>query len=238
MRGRQRHLNPRDAGASLALDSRFIVGISDGAAITAVSDRAGNTATVTSGSGVTYETGSINGEPAIQFAPAGGFKFRAPVSVTSNALTILAVSAKTENAAGVDDDFSRAWGLSNGGGDDYNNTNGVTAYYTGAPSLNVYRNSADIASRSIAYAVPHISAFRLSGTSVTWSLNGSATAGTTSATALNADEIGIGGQLSSATNSRLNGFIAQVILIPLAVADALRKRLEHAAALSFKIPCN
>jgi hypothetical protein len=239
MRGRQRHFNARDAGSTVALDARFITGFADGAAIASVVDRAGTTVTRTTGTGVTYETNEINGQPAIGFDPSGSFRFRAPVSITSNALTIIAISSKTGNAAGVADDFSRIWSLSNSGAADFNTTNGGIAYYnTSDPSADVFRNFAGVASRAITYAVAHLTSFRLSGSNVDWALNGAATTGTTSATALNANEIGIGAPINTSTlDSFLNGFIGLLIVIPVAVSDSLRKRLEHAAALSFKIPC-
>ena len=68
MRGRQRHFNPRDAGATLALDARFVFGKSNNDELETWPGRAGADATQTeAGKKPVYQTAKINGQPTVFF---------------------------------------------------------------------------------------------------------------------------------------------------------------------------
>jgi hypothetical protein len=69
MRARHRHLNPGDAGASVAYDSRYKFSVADGASIATWQDRTRNNINATTGATEqpTYETNELNGNPAIKF---------------------------------------------------------------------------------------------------------------------------------------------------------------------------
>ena len=70
MRARQRHLNPRAAGATLVLDARLITGLSDGTGVQTWSDVSGggNDATqATSGLRPLYKTAVQGGQPGLLF---------------------------------------------------------------------------------------------------------------------------------------------------------------------------
>jgi hypothetical protein len=70
MRARHRHLNPGNAGASAAYDSRFGFSVADGTAISTWEDRTSNNndaSQATAANQPTYETNEVNGQPAIKF---------------------------------------------------------------------------------------------------------------------------------------------------------------------------
>lgn len=69
MHRRVRHLNPAQCGARIALDARFITGVSDGAALDTWASRppATATATQTGSARPTYNTAIVNGRPAVTF---------------------------------------------------------------------------------------------------------------------------------------------------------------------------
>jgi hypothetical protein len=71
MRARQRHLNPRSAGATVVFDARYITGLSDGGNVSSWSDRSGNANNATTGSNYpTYETNEQAGNPVVRFVAA------------------------------------------------------------------------------------------------------------------------------------------------------------------------
>ncbi len=70
MRARQRHLNPKSAGANLVLDARFITGLSDGTGVETWADVSGNGYNATqsvSGNRPLYRTAIQGGQPGILF---------------------------------------------------------------------------------------------------------------------------------------------------------------------------
>ena len=69
MRARHRHFNPAHAGAKMVLDSRFIGGLNDGDAVTTWSDRSSNGNDVTSSGTArpSYQTAELGGQPSVRF---------------------------------------------------------------------------------------------------------------------------------------------------------------------------
>ena len=71
MRARQRHLNPKAAGASVVFDSRYITGLSDGDNVSSWNDRSGNANNATTASNYpTYETDGQGGNSVVRFVMA------------------------------------------------------------------------------------------------------------------------------------------------------------------------
>jgi hypothetical protein len=244
MRARHRHFNPRDAEALVALDSRYGFTLSDGDPVSTWEDRTNNNndATQTSTARPTYETRELGGQPVITFDGSNDQMSVATLStaITSNALTLLTVSNKF--AAGTSaNEFSRVISLSNGAAQDFNNTNSLLIDQTqgNTGDLQVFRNSASVTINAGDYAATYIYSTVLDGTAVTSRSNSTGTqTGATSATPLNANRLTIGGVPFASNDSRMNGNIPMVTIIRAVVTNALRKRLEHAAAFSFKIACN
>jgi len=70
MRARQRHLNPKAAGATLVLDARYIDGVSDGSGVSSWSDRSGNGYNATQATGANQPLYKVNvqgGQPGLLF---------------------------------------------------------------------------------------------------------------------------------------------------------------------------
>lgn len=70
MHRRVRHLNPAQCGAQIALDARFITGVSDGAALSSWSSRSVASIGATQSTPAqqpTFRAASINGRPAVEF---------------------------------------------------------------------------------------------------------------------------------------------------------------------------
>jgi hypothetical protein len=87
MRARQRHLNPKAAGAALVLDARYITGLNNNDAVTTWSDRSGNAYDPTQSSSTLkplYKTGQINGNPVVTFDGSNDhMSFNTPLDFTA-----------------------------------------------------------------------------------------------------------------------------------------------------------
>ena len=246
MRARQRHLNPKAAGAYTALDSRFEFSVATGTAISSWVSRTGaNDASQATGANQPkYTTNAINGQPAILFDGAGDHMTIA-TSITSNALSMISVAHKTA-AGGTGQTYSRITGIWNTADSattiaDYGNTNGwIVAYYDRlAGKFYTLRNSIPIADFTRGY-VPVVVSSVLDGSNVTFTNQGVVATGTTSATALNSNEIRFGASpyTGAGQDSSLNGYIAYLVYFMSVLSDSLRRRLERGAGYSFKIACS
>lgn len=249
MRARHRHFNPKAAGAVLALDSRYGFSVANGANIATWDDRSDtNDATDVGQTNrqPTYQTNQLNGQPVIRFdgnataANADELRVVLATSITSNSLSCFSISLKT-NAGRSSTQFSRIFSLSLNDAQDFNNTNSILFDQTEAngADLQIYRNSSQVTNIAANYGEYYLHSFTLNGTAVSSRKFGeTATTGSTSATALNSNRVNIGGVRAFTPDSYLSGDIALITIITAVVSDALRKRLEHAAAFSFKQTCN
>jgi hypothetical protein len=86
MRARQRHLNPKAAGAALVLDARYITGLNNNDAVTTWPDRSGNAYDPTQSTGFqrpVYKTNQISGNPVITFDGSNDYlSFGTPLDFT------------------------------------------------------------------------------------------------------------------------------------------------------------
>lgn len=247
MHRRARHLNPRDAGALVALDTRFGFTVSNGSAVSTWEDRTNNNNDAkqsTTTKQPTYSTNQLNGNPVITFDGTDD-SLRTDTlssSITSNALTFLSISNKTAQGASTAA-YSRVFGLTNGNGDDYNTNDAITLNIgSGAGFLAgdyyLYRSSATITQMAADYNQTCLYSFTLDGANVKSRLNNaSQVTGTTSSVSLNSNRLALA-YLEGNNTGFLNGNLAVITLINSVVSDALWKRLEHATAYSFKLTCN
>lgn len=253
MHRRARHLNPVSAGAMCALDARFLTLANDDA-VSSWTGRAGTTVTpaqATSANQPVFKTNVINGQPALYCDDGGtasNAKFlTASVSLTSNALTTIVVAQKTGNTSRSL--YARVLSTWNTGDSaqhvgDYGNTRGVVAsslsnvtYGGFNPCATAYRNNALITAAAYTVGEAIIIGFVLDGGSTVFSANGVASTGTTSSTALNSNQLRIGAAPFLADSNML-GHIMRVDVIPAVISAPLRRRLEQAAARSFKLQCS
>jgi len=241
MRARHRHFNPRDAGATAAFDARYGIAVADNTAVDTWSNRVGsNDATQTdSAKRPTYKaTGGNANSPALLFDPTSGnvanndFLSHSIAALGAPSL-MMAVAIRTGGNAFAPiaafmppntSNYSIIYSTGYGTG----SVNwGAGSVNSGQSILNTWR---------ILSAKPASTATSNSGTTV-W------TDGANEATATGSryggdanDRRKIGHD--TAGGEFLNGSVSQVIAIPADVGNPLRKRLEHAAAYSFKISCN
>jgi hypothetical protein len=239
MRARHRHLNQRDAGATLVLDSRRISGLSDGNAVSQWDDASRSGWNVTQATGALqplYKTAIKGGQPVVRFdgenaTNAGDRLISSSVSAaqTFSALIVFQLFSADTNGAVIFDSFSNVACVfyTGTGGDNPNNF--AFAAGGGTPS---------VASRNNIW---NIAACQFSGATSFGSFNGTKTTVSTTIGSNSLTGISIGnlrGTPPIATNYSFNGDMALIAIISTALADPLRKRLEHAAAYSFKISCN
>lgn len=241
MRARHRHFNARDIGAEIVLDARFISGLSSGSALTTWADRSGNDndALRISAGGVLFQESAINGLPAVEFQSSALHRMMVDdFIINQNQLTIFSVSLRPADAPGGTDNYPRIYTLSKSGASDFNTTNGLAMTYELVGEIWAYRNLSLMVSLPFTYNQADVLTFSLDEASALLRVNGSEQSGTTSATALDADEVGIGSPVNPALNdSLLNGFISYFSLVKSVLSNPLKKRLEQSASYSFKIAC-
>lgn len=249
MRARHRHFNPRDAGALVALDSRYGFSLSGGSSVSSWLDRtnnANNADQATAANQPKYETNELNGQPVIRFDGTND-DLRTGIlssSITVNSVTGLSIHKKNSGGTSANN-FSRIISLSLNDNQDFSNTNSfITHHSVPSPynnSIGWFRNSLQVTQIAAAFNTFYLNSFTLDATNIKSRINGGADAtGTTSANALNSNRLTLAAPRFQTPpgDSRLNGDIAMITLIGLVSSTALRRRLEHAAAYSFKLACS
>jgi hypothetical protein len=238
---RSRHLNPGSAGAVIALDSRFISGLSDGDLVGTWIDRSGqgNNATQSGAERPTYETAEQGGNPIVNFDGSVDRMVCASfVSLTSSTIIAAGKSAVTTgndrnifyfgNAGTLSPNFNwigigrnlstQQWVSGN-----YNNPAdrsvvGATLFNTAANIVTGVTNDGGT-NRLFLNSIPE-------GSQPSVAININTSARPT-----------VGRRGTDATGY-WQGQVFSVALYNTSLQPSLRRRLEHATALSFKIPCN
>lgn len=251
MHRRARHLNPRDAGATLALDSRRISGLNDGDRVGSWTDssRSSNTPTQsTVEDRPIYKTAIQGGQPVVRFDGYDALYKQANLS-TVNELTIqvlvkfnnttsryAAFDAKTASTS-----FSHFVIEQN----TYNTAGQRFAFYTSSAAYD--SATATNSNFNLISAAANTTANNNIINNTTYKVNGAVSAltftgGSTTyqdLTALNGFMIGaFNNDGTPAYGLNLGGDLCYVTAFPAQLSNPLLKRLEHAAALSFKIACS
>jgi hypothetical protein len=243
MRARHRHFSYKAAGASLALDTRYIHGVSDGTTVQTWSDKSGNSrdaAQATAASRATYKTAIQGGNGVLRFD--GGDFYNAPFT-TGTAYSLYCVykrSGSSSNAfnnvtfvasAGIDGDGTstgRRYQLTYTDTPAFaSNTNAVanaTMNITRNDNWNIHSVTAPVGSGTARYLLNEASE---------QTVDVSGAAGITSGTV----------RMSVAARSWINDFsligdMGLLVAYESAHSASLRRRLNHHAAYSFKISCN
>lgn len=227
---RQRHLNPKDAGASLVLDARYITG-NDGDAIGTWSDRSGNANDATQGTAANKPLLKVNiqgGQPALLFDGIND-SLATAYGPTSGDFTLCAVY-KDSGAAGnyeriIDKNFAAGWWL--GRSATNANTWGGGLLNAGAP-YGIYGTLSD--------ASAHVMLSKRGGTAHVIDADGATlTSQTVATTALDTTVIRIA--VASSGSGFWSGYTFQCVYFHnQALSDALKRRIVHCASLAFKIP--
>ena len=221
MRARHRHIKSKSLDASVCLDARY-VSASNGASVQTWSDQSGNSrdaAQATSASRPTFVESASGGQPALNF----NSKVMTFASAVPSTRPVSIIAVQWKNATGA-----RIASLSN---DNY--TYAAVDWSDGT----IYAEGRGIAGSS--FGSGNLTTATIFST-VTDSLdvvfvNGSQRTRTASGTNGEAADFGILGR-TFVTNS--NGRLAFVVAISSALTASQRKRIEHAAAFSWKISCN
>lgn len=234
MRARQRHLNPTAAGATAAFDARFGLTMADGAAVDTWSNRTGtNNATQASSTlrPIYRATGGNANTPAVEFDGSNDALGHS-ISITVAPNLIMVVAKRTggnqfstmaaftpPNTANFNTIYARwsttaNWGFVPGS--------------SGQSILDEYK---------ICSAVPANTNTASSSTTM-WTNGANETTVTGSRYAGDAFDRRAIGCVQSTGGDPFLGSMSQVVAIPATLSDALRRRLERAAAYSFKIACS
>jgi hypothetical protein len=232
MRARHRHFNPKSAGAVAAYDARFISGLSDGDNVSTWASRTGtNDATQTTvGKQPNYETNEIGGQPVVNFTPANSDELEINITVPSSA-TIVAVHRRS--TAGIHTvNF----------GELEASTPRYTLWWFTDNIIYVSWNGNNLQTFSPAQTTTGslvVTTTKNGTTSSQVYINGATFRAAIVPSASNGAFNRLGRSAGAAQPYGFNnGAIGSACLIDAFVSDGLRRRLEHAAAFSFKIACN
>lgn len=230
MRARQRHFRPLAAGATLALDARFISGLSNDDPISTWSGRETSGATASSTARPTYKTNILGGNPVARFDGSNDVMTPDESDVARCVFAVVDLASDANHGL-IGDSLSgvqatpggRACSWHSGGyklaikGSETWNNNGnfvlaERAFWNGASATNTDANAGVVVfDRNVS-------------SSVTWIPSSGN------------DTYRIGRQGSTFTF--LDGDVGAIIVLGNTPSDALRKRVEKHLAYSFKLFCN
>jgi hypothetical protein len=229
MRARHRHFNPKNAGATAVFDSRYISGLSDGSAVQTWTSRTGsnNISQATAANRPTYETNEINGNPSVLWDGGANdeLTFASAPSYASASIVIVYKNNDAVNGSVV---FARN-----------NNFSTYTYYATNFCRFEIGNDGVERSSdrtHNLGNVFLILSATKNGTSSARVHGNGIAGNEITTGIRANFQTTGIGKYLSTSVNTQ--GHLGLAVLADTAWGDSLRRRLEHAAAFSFKIACN
>ena len=223
MNRRVRHLNPANAGATVALDARFLTGLADGADVTSWAGRSGTSNTASengTGTRPIYKTasGASRPTPVVRFQASARTLQIASV-FASQPYTIMLVSAIRTDFGRTLSGMSSNWLL--GSWLFYSNRCFMEGWvFQGTESsTDMLIHTGRAASNAADYY--QSGAAKATGVSVAGSPGGLS--------------IGGGGADNSPTYSDAD--VSAVVGFASALSDAVRKRIEQSLAFSFRIPC-
>ncbi len=235
MHRRARHLNPGSAGAVVALDSRFITGLSDGNAVTSWADRSGvgnNADQPTSANQPVFKINAQGGQPVVRFDSTddgliGNFNY----SVTSQTV-VMAIKMSSVTT------FQRLYTQSDASFDYATANNYIPLLRQSGGNIAAYNNGTFYAGISTD-SNWHIWSASHSGTTITNRRDGANPATGIATLSKTFTRYGMGFSLGdNPVVEAIGGDVGSLIVWTSDISGALRRRLEHAAAYSFKLSCN
>lgn len=243
MRARHRHFNPRFAGADLVLDSRYI-NQADNTAVTSWADRSGNAFNADQTNATnqpTFQTNEIASNGVVRFDGSNDFLTCGDnLDVLSRNITMIGVAKFATSGNGTICGKSAATGI------------GGRYSFLREPSLGGFTGlwhdtNARLAAKSdtsTSWRINTQVVERAVANTLFWDGTQQAQNATLSGTTSYniTQQFFVGAYQSDTTDGTppifpLNGDIAQVVVM-FAFNTPLRRRLEHAAAYSFKIACS
>jgi len=248
MRRRHRHFNARDLGAGLVFDARYI-NQSDNTAVSTWSDRSGNGYDATQAAGAnqpTFQAAEFGGNGVVRFDGSndflqsngavgliknvnGGTLFGVAKFAAASSPTAMSVLAFATPVAGP---HRAIMGVEVASG-----------YYAGGRRLDADSfASALTASYTQNRTLLQTAVFDWANSDLFVFLDGTQSASNTSfqtdGSTSNTDSANVRVGGGSQAGQRMNGDIGQALAFNTALTASQRKRVEHAAAYSFKISCN
>lgn len=249
MHRRQRHLNPAHAGATCALDARFISGVANGANISSWSDRSSLGNSPTNGGSNNnkplYQSSGISGQPSVLFdgvadatngrnliwatSPVSGaseitgiiafYRTTGSASVPGAHLTNFGTSATNDHTPWVNDRYYTSFGITF-------RVDFAAPTTLNTTSIETFRS---VSNSFLLYS--NSSLFRSEpGYSVS--------IGTVPRIGSNGGPSAKNPDGSVATAYFWTGHIGCLSLYKSGLSDSLRRRIENAYAFSYKMPCN
>lgn len=223
VRARHRHFNARDAGATGVYDSRYISGLADGAGVDTWTSRTGsnNISQGNSSNRPTYETNEINGNPSVYWDGGANDELTFASELSYSNTSIVTVY-KNEDATNGSIVFAR-----NNSANDY--------FYFTTNTVQFQNSVTSTRTHNLGNVFLIGSGIDIGTTSLTAFANGTAGTTTTSSGLFTCTGIG---KYGGSTAANTQGHLGLAIIANVAWDAPLRRRIEHAAAYSFKIACN
>lgn len=241
---RNRHFNPKNAGAAVAIDSRFLL-LNDNNAVSSWPDRLGGARNNDFSQGTvalqpTYKTNAMNGLPVVRFnadSMSTASSFGTNNSLSGNpAMTALSVHVKTTITGGSIYGWGDVFNALSACGiyDNYTSFNQLA--FAGANGANFTTLEANVNAitcwKKPAGAINLTNRFR-NGVNMNTGVSSSNTPNINGGQGL-----AIGQWAGYTTDSRLIGDIAILAIFASQLSDALQKRVQFYSAFSFKIACS
>ncbi|MBU6183308.1 MAG: hypothetical protein KGR46_10930 [Verrucomicrobia bacterium] len=220
MRARHRHFNPKDAGAGMALDSRFMTG-TNGSGVSSWSNRANssnNAAQSTVAEQPIYETGSLNGNPGVKFDNTDDWLSWVTAIQMRFGLCLF-------KSSGTQIEFGSMWGTSD------NSASGIQ---------HLFGSSNRWVSTSFSPTRWTNAVFRKNGSTFTATNANSVSSDADIISTLLEDNggVGISRMRDRANNRGIYGLLYQYQVFSNEPSSSLIKRLQFSSAYSFKIACS
>lgn len=234
MHRRARHLNPGSAGAVLALDSRFIFGLSDAAQISTWTDRSGrgNNATNSSSPRPTLQPNQAAGYPSVKFDGVGNFMIFTGISAGTDHTSIAVLKLAPNPGA-----FQFGGVL---GGDannvaplfvSSNNINSMSVGYT------VTTGAAAVVAINASTNPWRVCATNRNGTSVNTFVSSQPETTQTLPANSSANIVNLG-RRGLSSSLYYNSYISSVVIFSPRPSASVYARIRHSFAFAFKIPCS
>jgi len=242
MRARHRHFNARHAGADLVLDARYI-NQSDNTSVSAWTDRSANNHSIaqsTAANQPTFRTNQMNGNPVVRFDGSNDFLDGGDILYILNRGMTLICVAKISGGTNPTLVGKSRFGVSEGRYSLVRDNNTFLALYQEASNAIAQVSDTSTANRINTMAINRGATNTLffdgAQQAQNTTLSGSTSYDNTNVFLVGVYQNSTGGTPPQSTYY-LNGDIAQIV-VNFTFNTPLRKRLEHAAAYSFKIACS
>lgn len=238
MRARHRHFNPAHAGATLALDARYI-GQANASAVSSWASRPRGSFTmaqVTTARQPTLQLTALNGAAAARFDGTDDFMTCTRIATTSNFTSLVVLNGAGQNNKLV---FGQRLNAANVGRTLFCATGEASPFQKGRLFFNNGTSYNVISTTDVFNSSPTLfcSESDGSGNSHVRVKNGAKEGALTGQTWTPENTDAQIGALDQSFN-QFTGDIGAVSFFPAQCSDALRCRAHHAAAFSFKISCN